>query len=125
VEKQIENDPMTMIRATWSETFSLPPNDERLLRLTVKEALEQILMRRAVQKAQAKEFQEKARPTLETLNQDSPIKAEVETVTGKEAEKVADKPNYTGDPEWDAIEREETDPFREPFDMKRFITDGG
>lgn len=49
----------------------------------------------------------------------------VKTVTGEEAEAIADKPRYTGDPEWDRIEREETDPFREPFDIKRFQTNAG
>lgn len=40
--------------------------------------------------------------------------ASVSTRTGAPAAEVADKPNLTGDPEWDAIELAETDPTREP-----------
>lgn len=35
--------------------------------------------------------------------------------TGEAAREVADKPRLTGDPEWDALELDETDPSREPL----------
>lgn len=45
------------------------------------------------------------------------FRAKTKTVTGEEAEKIADKPlPLTGNKEWDAVELAETDPMREPFD---------
>ena len=73
----------------------------------------------------AEQLKKALRTTTEDLDPNKEIKPEVQTVTGKEAEKIADKPRYTGDSEFDRIEREETDVFREPFDVERFRTDGG
>jgi hypothetical protein len=124
MEAKIRADPELLIQAAWSETFNLPPNDERLLALTAREAYEQVLQSRAIQKIQTEEAEKAPKPT-DVLDPDTPMKPVVKTVTGKEAEEIADVPRFTGDPEWDAVEREETDPFREPFDLERFRTDGG
>lgn len=83
-----------------------------------------MLLRRLIQKMQAESTQTTI-DELEDVDPNKPVKPVIKNVTGKEAEEVADKPHLIGDPEWDAIEREETNAFREPFDLKRFQTNGG
>jgi hypothetical protein len=53
---------------------------------------------------------------VQQMRQQTEGRVESKVVYGKEAESVADKPQLTGDPEWDAVELAETDPMREPFD---------
>lgn len=43
---------------------------------------------------------------------------EMHTRTDEEARSIADKPNLTGDPEWDALELAETDPGKEPLQVR-------
>ena len=50
-----------------------------------------------------------------------PSKPVVKVVTGEEAQKIADVPRLTGDPEWDRVELEETDPNKPPLDVDRFL----
>jgi hypothetical protein len=50
-----------------------------------------------------------------------PSKPIVRVVTGEEAQAIADKPHLTGNPEWDRIELEETNPDKEPLDLSRFL----
>jgi hypothetical protein len=81
-------------------------------------------MFRAVESLQTeweKEAMDKFKTSVDRLDPSKPFKPTVRVITGKEAEAIADKPYFTGDPEWDKIEREETDPNREPFDRSRFI----
>ena len=68
-----------------------------------------------------KEARDKLRSIADSLDPSKPFKSNVRIVTGPEAEKIADKPFLTGDPEWDAVELAETDPNREPFDRSRFV----
>jgi hypothetical protein len=79
------------------------------LSLTLREAAEQVFEQTAFTKYMRKRADKKA-PVFRDA--DEWIDPEVETVTGKEAERVADVPHLTGDPEWDAIELAETDPTR-------------
>jgi len=95
-----------MVKLMWAAKFNLPPNDERLLSLTLKEAAEQVFEQEAF-KTYAREKHRTANPEFQDWGE-----PEVETVTGDAAKKVADVPHLTGDPEWDAIELAETDPRR-------------
>lgn len=69
----------------------------------------------------AKEALDDIKTKLEQLDPTTPFKPIVRTRTGAEAEAIADKPRLTGDPEWDAVELEETDPNREPLDKSRYF----
>lgn len=95
-----------MVKLMWAEKYSLPPNDERLLSLTLKEAAEQVFEQEAF-KTYARERWRSQNPEFEDWGE-----PEVETHTGEAAKKIADTPHLTGDPEWDAIELAETDPRR-------------
>jgi hypothetical protein len=68
-----------------------------------------------------KEAMADVKAKMESLDPSKPFKPVVRTVTGLEAEAIADKPHLTGDPEWDAIELEETDPNKKLLDKSRFI----
>ena len=94
----------------WSQTYSLPPNDARLLRLSEREALEQIFLRRALVKLQTRTKSEAkpgtrlSGPNFESLGRG----AEVSVADDDEARALADTPVLTGDPEWDAWELDNT-----------------
>ena len=105
--------------------FNLPPNDERLCTLTEREALEQILMVHAAKSIKAeweKEKLDKVKTEIEQMiDPTKPMKPVVKTVIGLDAEKIADEPRLTGDPEWDAVELAETNPNKEPIDKRRYM----
>jgi len=76
---------------------------------------------RSMKREWIKEASDKVRALAESLDPSKPFKSNVRVVTGPEAEAIADKPHLTGDPEWDAVELEETNSNREPFDRSRFF----
>lgn len=87
------------------ETFSLPANDERFLRLTTSEALEQVLLIAAARSWRAKQ---KRRAGNGKYDDTIPFEPDAEITTGSDAEAVADTPLLTGDVENDRIELAET-----------------
>lgn len=98
-----------MIRTMWSDTFKAPPNDPRLMELTPREALEQVLAIYSLERRRS-EAQEKR---MEALNRRSSagIEGPTATILPKErAIELADTPHLTGDPEFDAVELAETAP---------------
>lgn len=99
----------------WSETFKIPPSDPRLLKLTINEALEQVLAIQALE-LRRREAKERALRGLGGKWDQMPPQAEVRR--DADAAKLADTPHLTGDPEWDAIELAETAPDRVPHNMK-------
>lgn len=116
--KRLHSDPVEMISTLWSETFNLPQNDERLLSLTPTEALRQVNARVALANLRSAAA-ERARDQRDALNGiDEPIKPKVETKTDEAAQRLADTPHLTGDPELDAIELAETDPSRPPLKLR-------
>lgn len=112
----------------WAARFNLPPNDPRLLRLTGKEALEQINALAAL-KELVREQQEEVRaqqPTPEdfALQQQTalggealPHTAQISTRTDAKARAIADTAHLIGDPEWDGLELLELDPAKPPLDI--------
>ncbi len=123
IPKKVLTDQTVFVKALWAETFNLPPNDARLLKLTPREAYEQVRMVTAIKRLKAQAITEGMQNATAAAQVDpygGPSKPVVKTVMGFDAEKIADKPLLTGDPEWDAVEREETAEFREPFDIERF-----
>ena len=99
-----------LIKLLWAEKFKLPPNDERLLSLTLREAAEQIFEKQAFA-----EFMEKRAEKEEAEAERDPEEPQFKTRTDPEAQKLADTPHLIGDPEWDAVELAETDPTRPPL----------
>jgi len=84
----------------WAEKFNLPPNDPRLLSLTIKEAGELILELVA--------FSE-YRKSLQVQSDDHiSDDGRFSVRTDEEARNIADTPMLTGDPEFDAMELAET-----------------
>ena len=81
------------------ETFNAPPSDERFSLLTVREAMEQILLHQALTEWRAEQRGSRR------LDDDSP---QASYRTDEEAQRIASTPHWTGDPELDAIEAEET-----------------
>jgi hypothetical protein len=72
------------------------------------------------------------RASRESSKQQDPFsptfKPEEKVVLGTAAEAIADKPQLTGNAEWDAVELAETDPMREPFSNEfagRFLKGNG
>lgn len=102
-----ESDLLLTAKLWWSETFNLPPNDQRLLSLTVREALEQCWGRQAIHRY----LWDKAKR-----------RAEHEPIFDGDA----DHPIETGDPEWDAEERELTseDAGFSPEEIQALLTGG-
>ena len=98
-----------LVKLLWVEKFNRPPNDGRLLSLTLREAAEQVFEQTAFTTFMRNRVDKKA-PVWRDI--DEGAAPEVETVTGKDAERIADVPHLTGDPEWDAVELAETDPTR-------------
>lgn len=127
------------IQYAWAKKFSLPPNDPRLLRATLHEAIEQLAGIQAMEilvAERVKDRQDKS-STLAALEKwaaeeeegsDKPSVQATSTRirnrgsgrsirTGAEAKSIADTPHLTGGqwPEWDALELEETDPEKPPL----------
>lgn len=99
----------------WSEKFNLPPNDERLLRLRVSEAIEQVLALEAIGLQRSEAAERAAFHSVALAGGDTTPFVKKEVRTDDEARSIADTPHLTGDPEWDAIELEMTDPNRPPL----------
>lgn len=78
------------------EEFKLPPSDERFSSLTAREALEQLQLAQAV-----KDWKKGRRSTDEKSWQ-----------ADEKSALIADTPHWTGDPELDAIEAQETNPAK-------------
>ncbi len=112
VKKRLKKDPIFFLKTMWSEKFNLPPNDERLLQLRPAEVIEQVLALEALalQRSDAAERAAFHAAYLAGMDTSGYVKKEVRT--DEEARSIADKPHLTGDPEWDAIELEMTDPNR-------------
>ena len=121
IEKPRPEERDEAIRYLWAAKFNLPPNDERCLRATAREALEHINGMIAIEQIRADHSKrrdsaaEVERAQLEAMGL-SP-QARIETKTGADARAIADKPHLTGDPEWDALELAETDPTRPPLQI--------
>jgi hypothetical protein len=97
-----------LIKLMWAEKFQLPPNDERLLSLTLREAAEQVFGMQALE-----------RITAERSKVRDPDDPEFIDRNDDEARLIADTPHLTGDPEWDALELAETDPLRPTLAERR------
>jgi hypothetical protein len=93
----------------WAEKFGLPPNDARLLSLTLREAAEQVFELRAFNQYIEDRAEKTETKSTSWSDFDTPV-AEVRTDAAARA--IADTPHLTGDPEWDAVELAETDPSR-------------
>jgi hypothetical protein len=124
--------PEQSIRLLWAAKFRLPPNDPRLLQVTIREALEQVhgvaaveqltTERATEQRAVVQQAQKVPRflggdsAAMLEASHDAPVQAT--TRTDSEARSVADTPHLTGDPEWDALELAETDPSKPPLKIQ-------
>lgn len=108
---QEKRDLTESVKLLWAERFNLPPNDGRLLSLSIREAIEQVNGIAAIREHIADH-------TKRPRSFDDQ-RVEVREREGDEAKAVADVPHLTGDPEWDAIELEETDPTRPPLKVAR------
>ena len=101
-------------------TFNLPQNDPRLLQLSEREAFDQVLLFQAMNSLKRDHELEATKEAAENFKHKDEYlgggPARRKVVTGEKAVELADKPKLTGDPEWDAIEVEETAEDREPFD---------
>ena len=110
------------IKLMWAAKFNLPPNDERLLRVTAREALEHINGMIAIDQIMAERVKERTQYDVERAHFEKhglDLPPKIETKMGKEAQAVADAPHLTGDPEWDALELAETDPTKPPLQIAR------
>lgn len=87
------------------ETFNLPDSDERFLRLTAREAMEQILLKRAIS-AHLQDLKKAAEAPDEGEDPQREVR------TDEEGQQLADTPHLTGDPEFDAIELSEAGDVR-------------
>ncbi len=135
------------VRFAWATKFGLPPNDERLLRVTAREALEHVsgvyafeqLIRERVAENLSNEdddpfdFDDRKPGQRSFMGgalladdgqsivrpSNSGKKGQI-TITGPKAQKVADVPHLTGGawPEWDELELSETDPAKEPLKIR-------
>jgi hypothetical protein len=125
------------VKFLWAARFKLPPSDERLSRVTAREALEQVHGVAAIEQLahEAQQARKPAAPAAHTkvpqlppmsqpqprfiggkdLSDVLPQQAEMVTKRGPEAQAIADVPHLTGDPEWDALELAETDPSKPPL----------
>lgn len=92
------------------ETFNAPPSDERFSRLTVREAMEQILLHQAL-------VEWRGEQRGRSVDDDTP---QASVRTDEEAQKIASSPHWTGDPELDAIEAEETSHDRDVDFLKEY-----
>ncbi len=112
MRKRLQKDPTLLVKAMWSETFNLPQNDERLLSLTITEAMQQLLARNALVEMRSERAERLVarRDAIDAADMNRPAKSEVRD--DAEAQELADKPHLTGDAEWDAMELAATDPSR-------------
>lgn len=85
------------------ETFLLPANDERFLRLTTNEALEQVMLVAAVKEWRADLIKKRKSPYYDDIDE-----VDAEITTGEDGAAVADEANLLGDEENDEIELAET-----------------
>ena len=90
------------------ETFRLPSNDERFTALTPQEALRQVLLVEAIKADRADRLRAKQEAALGLERA-----PEVTTHAPEDAERIAGTAHLTGDPEFDAVELQETDPLRD------------
>lgn len=102
---RMRKDPKTMLIAAWMKTFNLPPNDERLLRLSEREAAEQVLLAQAWEAEVMDRAKTRQPPALQG---DFVGKPDVTVKRGADAAKVADSAHLTGNAEFDAVELRET-----------------
>ncbi len=93
-----------LVKTAWGAKYKLPPNDPRLLSLTVKGALEQLHADEAL-----KRYAKGGRT-------DS---GETQVYDDETAREIADTPQLTGDPEWEAMELAETNPAKDPIKVVR------
>lgn len=116
MRKRVDSEPILLIQTMWADTFKLPMNDERLMALTPREALTQVLAIEALAQRR-EEARKRAMKGRRMFDLDEPP-TPGETKRDSEAQKLADTPHLTGDPEWDAVELAETDPSKAPLTMK-------
>ncbi len=109
------------LRLRLAKMFSLPPNDERFLRLTVREAAEVVT---GMEQLEAERLDEVDKVFGPRGRRRSPIvmgeefshpDGAQEVRTDEAARALADTPHLTGDAEWDAMELEATDPGLPPL----------
>lgn len=62
--------------------------------------------------AELQEEQRERAKHLRDMMDDKPVQVQATVLRGADAEKIADVPHLTGDPEWDAMELAETDPSK-------------
>jgi len=99
----------------WADTFKLPLNDERLMSLTAREALEHVFAIEALSQRRLDAIK-RSRTGRDASDREAPPQSDVHR--DESARKLADTPHLTGDPEWDAVELAETDPSKPPLTMK-------
>ena len=104
-------DPLELIRLMWAAKFNLPPNDARLLRVTPREAIEHLNGLAALEQLAADRAGKRMPGRSGAMD--------TQTRFDEEAQSFADSPHYTGDPEWDALEDQETDVTRSPLEIAR------
>lgn len=85
--------------------------------LTAREAMTHVIAKQAVEdiasdRLKERRAAEEAKERRFNTNTLGPIKPEVSVRRGSEAQRIADEPLLTGDPEWDAIELAATDPSK-------------
>ena len=97
MKERLEREPNLLLRAAWVTLFRIPPNDDRLLRLSDREIAEHVTLVRAMEVLMAEK-------TKESDNKIPTLPSEPVIVRGPEAEAIADVATLTGDPEFDAIE---------------------
>lgn len=112
----MDSEPSLLIRTMWADCFKLPMNDERLMALTLREALSQVLSLDALAQRR-EEVRKRLMKGRRMMDLDEPGEGG-EVKRDSEAAKLADTPHLTGDPEWDAIELAETDPSKPLLSMK-------
>lgn len=109
--EELQQNPRLLITTMWSAEFQLPPNDERLLRISEREALEQVMRLRAY-----REMILQTQRGLGTPGHRAPAEAQdpLDPNFRSDGHAVrdisADEPHLTGEPENDAIELAATQP---------------
>ncbi len=107
IESQLRSDPLMALKMMWAQKFNLPPNDERLSRLSEREAMEQILSMTAIVKMMTPQPTPTASTRLLGADRFASLVDEPVEVDAIESS-WADEPQLTGDPEGDAWELENT-----------------
>ena len=94
------------------KTFNLPANDERLLSQNENEVMEQLFLRMAYE-----EFREDYAKRTEAQEETTIVNSGGgKVLRDEDAKKLADTPQITGDPWFDAMERSETDASKPPLE---------